>query len=74
MNAALSIKDEVRGLIEDLPERKLYALRDFLTDDEDDDDELTEEEMAAFDRCERNWKENPESFHDWDDVKKEMGF
>ena len=45
---------------------------DFLTDDEDD--ELTEEEMAAFDRCEKNWKENPESFHDWDDVKKEMGF
>ena len=71
MNAALSIRDEVRELIENLPERKLYALRDFLTDE---DDELTAEEMAAFERCEKNWKENPESFHDWDDVKKEMGF
>ena len=41
---------------------------------DDDDDELTTEEMALIDQSEKRWKENPESFHDWDDVKKEMGF
>jgi len=72
---AAEARQEIIDGIYEVPERKLGFLRqvvDFLRDD--DDDELTAEEMALIDQSEKRWKENPESFHDWDDVKKEMGF
>ena len=72
---AAEARQEIIDGIYEVPEHKLGFLRqvvDFLRDD--DDDELTAEEMALIDQSEKRWKENPESFHDWDDVKKEMGF
>jgi len=73
---AMEARQEIIDGIHGVPERKLGFLRqvvDFLRDD-NDDDELTAEEMALIDQSEKNWKDNPESFHDWGDVKKEMGF
>jgi len=66
-------RQEIIGGIYEVPERDLGFLRqavDFLRDD----DELTAKEMELLDQSEKRWKENPESFHDWDDVKKETGF
>jgi len=33
-----------------------------------------EEESAMIDEAVARYKSDPSSFHDWDDVKKEMGF
>jgi len=71
MKTVTSVRNEVHGLVEKLPERRLYALLDLLADDEDT---MSKEELAAFEQCEKNWRENPGSFSDWEDVKREMGF
>jgi len=71
MSGALSVKDEIIEIIEKMPERKLYALRDFLLYDDNEDEMVSDDELALFFECERDRKERPESFVNWRDVRRE---
>jgi len=67
MNAALSVKNEILEIIGNMPERKLYALRDFLADD---DDILSDEEVKLLEQCRKDIKEHPENFTPWEQVRR----
>jgi len=63
MNEALAVRDEIHGLIDNIPERNLYALRPLLGILVNEPDEtLSDEELALFFECEKDRKERPESF------------
>jgi len=68
MNAALSVRDEIFEIIGNMPERKLYALRDFLADD---DDLLSDEEAQLLEQCRKDIKERPENFTPWEQARRE---
>ena len=64
--AVLAVREELHSLIDNLPERKLNALRplfDVLIDDEIIiETDLTEEEKAAIAQGDRHYREHPEDF------------
>jgi hypothetical protein len=71
MNTA--VRQEIHGIIDDIPERNLYILRpllDFLTDKGAADDSLSIEEAELLKQCRSNRKERPESFTPWAKVRK----
>ena len=72
MNGALAVREEIHGLIDNIPERNLYALRPLLDVlvNEADDDTLSDDELALFLACEKDRKERPESFISISDYKK----
>jgi len=77
MNGALTVKDEIQGMIDSLPERALYALRplilDAFTNTPDEDDILSDGEMKLLEQCRKDWKETPESFISIAEYKKRRG-
>ena len=64
--AVLTVREELHSLIDNLPERKLNALRplfDVLIDDEVIiETDLTEEEKAIIAEGDRHYREHPEDF------------
>ena len=64
--ATLTIRKEFHRLIDNLPERKLNALRplfDVLIEDEPIiETDLTDEEMALIEEGDRHFNEHPEDF------------
>jgi hypothetical protein len=81
MNGVTTIRKEIVEIIGIMPEYKLYALRpllDLLVEKEDEDahfvieTDLTDEERAIIAAGEKEWKEHPENFTSWEDVKKAM--
>ncbi|MDR0321425.1 MAG: hypothetical protein LBI28_07960 [Treponema sp.] len=64
--SALAIRKELHSLIDNMPERKLNALRplfDVLVDDEVIiETDLTDEERAIIEKGDRHYKEHPEDF------------
>jgi hypothetical protein len=81
--AEISIRDKIRALIDDMPERKLYALCELLdanADDEEDEEywkpvietDLTEEEHAAAAEARRLHREHPELCTPWEEFLKKL--
>ena len=69
MNTA--IRQEIHGIIDDIPERNLFILRpllDFLIDSEADNS-LSPEEQGLLKQCREDRKERPESFTPWATAK-----
>jgi len=69
MNTA--IRQEIHGIIEDIPERNLFILRpllDFLIDNEADDS-LSIEEQNLLKQCREDRKKHPENFTPWATAK-----
>ena len=69
MTGIVEVKQELHDLIENIPEKKLYALRPLLNMLVDEDDALSEEEYLLLEGCRKDRKEHPESFTPWADVK-----
>ena len=69
MTETLSIRDEIVEIIGTMPERKLYALRDLLVDE---DDTLSEDEKTLLDQCRKDIREHPENFTPWEQVRREV--
>ena len=71
--AVLAVRKELHSLIDNLPERKLNALRplfDVLIDDEIIiETDLTEEEKAIIEEGDRRYKEHPEDFVPLESIK-----
>jgi hypothetical protein len=75
MNEALAVKRELHKLIDNIPERGLYALRPLLNvlADAPDDDVLSDEEKALLLGCQRDVAERPGTFISLDEYKKSRG-
>ena len=78
MNGALTVRDEIQGMIDSMPEQSLYALRPLILDamanaPDDDDDALSAEEMKLLEQCRKDWKERPESFISVAEYEKRRG-
>ena len=71
MTGIIEVKQELHDLIENIPEKKLYALRPLLSMLADEDDTLSEEEYLLLEECRKDRKKHPESFTLWADVKAE---
>ena len=69
MTGTLSIRDEIVEIIGTMSERKLYALRDLLVDD---DDTLSEDEKVLLAQCRKDIREHPKSFTPWEQVRREV--
>jgi len=67
-NATLALRKELHSIIDNLPERKLNALRplfDVLVDDDNIvaiETDLTEEELVLIREGDKHYKEHPEDF------------
>jgi hypothetical protein len=74
MNEALAVRQELRTLIDGMPERNLYALRPLLNVlAGNSDDILSDEDRALFEECKRDLIEHPENFVSLDAYKKKRG-
>jgi hypothetical protein len=74
MNETLAVRQELRGLIDNMPERNLYALRPLLNVLVNDQDDMpSDEDLELYAECERDLIERPESFVSLDDYKKKRG-
>jgi hypothetical protein len=75
VNGTLTVREEIHGLIDNMPERNLYALRPLLDVlvNEPDDDTLSQDELASFLACEVDIKERPKSFVSIAEYKKRRG-
>jgi len=77
MNGALTVRDEIQGMIDSMPERTLYVLRPLILDAfanaPDEDDALSDDEMKLLEQCRKDWKEAPESFLSIAEYKKRRG-
>jgi len=77
MTGALTVRDEIQGMIDSMPERTLYALRPLILDAfanaPDSDDTLSDDEMKLLEQCRKDWKETPESFVSIAEYKKRRG-
>jgi len=77
MNGALTVRDEIQGMIDSMPERTLYALRPLILDAfanaPDRDDTLSDDETKLLEQCRKDWKETPERFISIDEYKKRRG-
>jgi hypothetical protein len=72
--AAIAIRKELHSLIDEMPERKLNALRplfDVLVDDDTVviETDLTDEELALIEEGDRQYKEHPEDFVPLESIK-----
>ncbi|MDR3275932.1 MAG: hypothetical protein LBT11_01775 [Treponema sp.] len=71
MNEALSVRQELRDLIDHMPERNLYVLRPLLNVLADDpDDILSDQDLELYTECERDLIERPDSLISLDNYKK----
>jgi hypothetical protein len=72
MASATAIKQEIRGLIEVIPDRGLYALKPLLEVLADEqaviETDLTEEEHKSLDKCLEEYRRDPSAFVDLDDI------
>jgi hypothetical protein len=69
----MAVRQEIHGIIDDIPERNLHILRpllDFLTEKSAVDDSLSDEEMALLEQCRRDRREHPENFTSWAEIRK----
>jgi hypothetical protein len=74
MNEVLAVRQELRGLIDNMPERNLYALRPLINVlAGDPDDILSDEDKALFEECESDLIDRPASFVSLDDYKRQRG-
>ena len=75
MNRMRAIRKELHGLIDNMPETTLYALRPLLNvlADNPDSDDLTDEELTLFLECRRDFKEKPGTFVSLSEYKKRRG-
>ena len=72
MTGILEVRREIHNLIDNIPEKKLYALRPLLSVlAYEDDDILSEEERILLENCRKERKEHPENFTPWAAVKAE---
>jgi hypothetical protein len=64
-------KQEIHEIIDSLPDYKLEALRPLLllVSDDYDDTVLTAEEAAEMDQCAEEFRRDPDSFTDFDELK-----
>jgi len=67
MNTA--IRQEIHGIIDDIPERNLLVLRPLLDFLIDADDSLSVEEQGLLKQCREDRKERPETLTPWETVK-----
>jgi hypothetical protein len=71
MNEALAVRRELRGLIDNMPEHNLYALRPLINVLADaPDDILSDEDLKLYAECERDLVERPASFVSLAEYKK----
>ena len=72
-DAALTLRKELHNLIDNMPERKLNALRplfDILVDDEVIiETDLTDEEKAIIEEGDKHYREHPEDFVPLESIK-----
>jgi len=75
MMKALSVRDEIHDVIDEIPEGNLHILRpllDFLKfRGAEKDDLLSDEEAELLEQCRRDIKERPESFTPWENARRE---
>ena len=67
-----AIRQEIHGIIDDIPERNLFILRpllDFLIEENEADDSLSLEEQDLLTQCRDDRKKHPENFTPWATVK-----
>ncbi|MDR1149769.1 MAG: hypothetical protein LBK66_14180 [Spirochaetaceae bacterium] len=70
----MALRQEIHGIIDDIPERNLFILRpllDFLTDKNTADDSLSSEELRLLEQCRKDRKERPENLKPWRKVRGE---
>ena len=68
-----AVRQEIHGIIDDIPERNLFILRpllDFLMDKDAVEDSLSDEEAALLEQCRIDRKEHPENFTPWRKVRR----
>jgi hypothetical protein len=68
-----AVRQEIHGIIDDIPERNLHILRpllDFLTEKNTADDGLSDEETELLEQCRRDRREHPENFTSWAEIRK----
>ena len=77
MNGALTVRDEIQGMIDSMPEQTLYALRPLILDAfanaPEGDDTLSDDEVKLLEQCRKDWKEKPESFISIAEYRKRRG-
>jgi hypothetical protein len=69
-----SVRQEIHGIIDNIPERNLFILRpllDFLTDRNADDDRLSTEEHELLEQCRNDRKKNPSNLTPWREVRRD---
>jgi hypothetical protein len=76
--AETTVRDEIHALVDEMPERKLYALRELLDARADEEywkpaieTDLTDEEKEIIAEGRRQYAEHPETFTSLDDVVKD---
>jgi hypothetical protein len=63
-----TLRQEIHGIIDDIPERNLFILRpllDFFVDENTADDRLSVEEQKLLEQCRKDRKEHPENLTPW---------
>jgi hypothetical protein len=71
-----AVRQEIHGIIDEIPERNLFILRpllDFLIDKDTLDDSLSGEEMELLEQCRKDRKERPENLTPWAKARREHG-
>ena len=75
MNGALSVRDEIHDVIDEIPDGNLHVLRpllDFLRyKGIDEDDVLSNEEAELLEQCRKDIREHPENFTPWEKIRRE---
>jgi len=64
-----AIRQEIHGIIDDIPERNLLVLRPLLDFLIDADDTLSVEEQGLLKQCREDRKNHPENFTPWATAK-----
>lgn len=68
-----ALRQEIHGVIDDIPESNLLILRpllDFLIDKNAIDDNLSSEEQELLEQCRIDRKEHPETLTLWRNVRR----
>jgi hypothetical protein len=69
----MAVRQEIHGIIDDIPERNLYILRpllNFLTEKSAADDSLSDGEAELLEQCRSDRREHPENFTSWAEIRK----
>ena len=67
-----ALRQEIHGVIDDIPENNLFVLRpllDFLIDKNNVDDTLSIDEQELLNQCRIDRKEHPERLTPWKNVR-----